>query len=101
MSMIVLEFSAAFELNKIAVYFQQISLWFRYDMLITCEMVSEDKLGYIWYGREEPNPHPSLDITGQHVENPTASAHQIEQQVERATQSITDHLVDYVNWQVG
>ena len=42
-----------------------------------------------------------MNIAGQPFKTPTASAHQIEQQVERATQSITDHLVEHVNWQVG
>ena len=69
--------------------------------MISCEVISEDKLGNIGHDREEPSQCPSLDITGKNSETPTVSAHQIEQQVERATQSIMDCLVDHVNHQVG
>ena len=93
----VLDFSVEFELNKVAVDLQQISQWFSYDVVITCEVISEDKLGNIGHGREEPDLCLSLDIRGK-ISNPPASAHQIEQQVERATQSIMDCLVDHVGW---
>ena len=86
----VLQFSTEFELHKIAVEPQQILQWFGYDIVITCEVVTKDKLNDIEQGREEPNPLPSLDITGKNFKNPIVSAHQIEQQVERATQSITN-----------
>ena len=97
----VIEFSMEFELHKIAIDLQQIFQWFGYDVVITCEVVSKDKLNDIEQGREEPNPPPSLDITGKKFETATVSAQQIDQQVERATQSITDQLVDHVNQQVG
>ena len=66
----VLEFSVEFELSKIALDPQKISQWLSYDVVITCEVVPEDKLEHIGHGREEPNPHPSLDITGQNFETP-------------------------------
>ena len=43
---------------------QQIIQWFGYDVVITCQVVTKDKLSEIEQGREEPNPYPSLDITG-------------------------------------
>ena len=39
----VLEFSTEFELPKIAVDLQHILLWFGYDIVITCEVVTKDK----------------------------------------------------------
>ena len=63
----VLEFSVEFQLNKKAVDFQQILQWFSYDVVITCDVVPEDKLGNIGHGREEPDPCPSLNITGQDI----------------------------------
>ena len=59
-----LEISTEFELHKIAVDLQQISQWFGYDVVITYEVVTKDKLNNIEQGREEPNPPPSLDIMG-------------------------------------
>ena len=53
-----------FELHKIAVDLQQISQWFGYDVVITCEVVSKDKLDNVGHGREEPRLPPSLDIMG-------------------------------------
>ena len=47
-----------FQLYKIAVDLQQISQWFGYDVVITCEVVSKDKLGDNGHGGEEPNPPP-------------------------------------------
>ena len=38
---------------------------------------------------------------GKNVETPTVSAQQIKQQVEWATQDITNQLVDHFNQQVG
>ena len=58
-----------FELHKIAVDLQQISLWFGYDVVITCEVVSKDKLNDIEQVREELNPPPSLDITGKQFQS--------------------------------
>ena len=65
--------------------------------MIICEVVPEDKLEHIG---QEPEPHLSPDNIGWNIK-PPISVHQIEQQVERATQSITNYLIDYVNWQVG
>ena len=53
-----LEFSTEFELYKIGVDLQQISQWFGYDVVITCEVVSKDKLEDVGYGREEPKLPP-------------------------------------------
>ena len=78
----VLEFPTKFELYKIAVDLQQMMQWFGYDVVITCEVVTMDKLNEIEQGREEPNPSPSLDITGKNFKTHTVSAQQIEQQVE-------------------
>ena len=80
---------------------QQIMQWFGYDVLITCEVVTKDKLNDIEESREEPNPSPSLDVTGKHFETPTVSVQQIEQQVQRVTQNIANWLVDHVNQQAG
>ena len=52
---------------------QQIMQWFGYDVVITCEVVTNDKLNEIEQSREEPNPSSSLDVTGKHFETPTAS----------------------------
>ena len=93
----VLEISMGFELHKIAAALQQTSHWFGYDVVTTCEVVSKDKLKYVEHRRGEPNPPPSLAIRGENYDIPTVSAHQINQQVGRATQSITDWLVDHVN----
>ena len=58
--------------------------------MITCEVVTKDKLNNIEQVREEPNPPtPSLDITGKKFQTPTVSAQQIEQEVEKATPIIT------------
>ena len=75
--------------------------WFGYDVIITCEVVTKDRLHEIEQGRDEPNPSPSLDITGKKFETHTASVQQIEQQVQRVTQNIVDRLVEHVNQQVG
>ena len=49
------------------------------------------------------NPsHPQILISwGKKFKTPSVSGQQIEQQIERATQSITDWLVDHVTQQVG
>ena len=60
----VLEFLTGFALHKIAMNLQQIMQWFGYDVIISCEVVTKDRLHEIEQGREEPNPSPSLDITG-------------------------------------
>ena len=86
-----------FELHKIAVDLQQILQWFGYDVVITHEVVSKDKLENVGHSREEPNLSLSLDIMGKNIETHTVSAQQIELQVQRATQSIMDCLVDHVN----
>ena len=59
-----LEFSTEFGLCKIAVDLQQIMQWFGYDVVIMSEVVTKDKLNEMEQGREEPNPSPHLDITG-------------------------------------
>ena len=71
--------------------------WFSCDVIITCEVVTRDKVHDIEQEREEPNPSPSSDVTGKNFETPTASV----QQVERVTQCIVNRLVDHVNQQVG
>ena len=96
-----LEFLTDFDLHRIAMNLQQIIQWFGHDVIITCEVVTRDRLHEIEQGKEEPNPSPSLDVTGKNSETPTASVQQIEQQEERVTQSIVNHLVDHVNQQVG
>ena len=63
-------------------------------------MVTKDRLHDIEQVRKEPNPSPSLDVTGKTFETPTASVQQIEQQVQRVTQNIVDRLVENVNQQV-
>ena len=65
-----LEFPTDFELCKIALDLQQIIQWFGYDVVITSEVVTKDKLNEIEQGREEPNPSPSLDVTGENLELP-------------------------------
>ena len=69
----VLEFPTDFELHKIAMNLQQIMQWFGYDVIITCKVVTRDRLHKIEQGREEPNPSCSLDVTGKNFETPTAS----------------------------
>ena len=69
--------------------------------MITCEVVTKDKLNEIQQGREEPNLSPSLDVTGKNFETPIISAQQIEQHIEKVTQNIAHWLVDHVNQQVG
>ena len=59
-----------FELCKIAMGLQQITQWFSYDVVITCEVVAKDKLNEIEQGREEPNPSPSLDVIGKTLKLP-------------------------------
>ena len=80
---------------------QQIIQWFGYDVVITCEVVTKDKLNSIEQSRGEPNPSPSLDVTGKNSETPIASVQKIEQQVQRVTQNIANQLVDHMNQQVG
>ena len=80
---------------------QQIMQWFGYDVVVTYEVVTKDKLNEIEQHREEPNPSPSLDVTGKNFETATVSAQQIGQQVERVTQNVSNQLVDHVNQQVG
>ena len=58
------EFPTEFELHKIEVDLQQIMQWFGYDVLITCEVVTKDKLNDTEQGMEEPNPLLSLDVMG-------------------------------------
>ena len=96
-----LEFSTDYELHKIAMNLQQIMQWFGYNVIITCKVVTKDRLHEIEQGKEEPNPSPSLDVTGKNFETHTASVQQIEQQVQRVTQNIVDRLVEHVNQQVG
>ena len=74
MSMIVLEFSTEFELHKIEVNLQQILQWFGYNVVVTCEVVTKDKLNDIEQGREKPNLPPSMDIMGKNVITPNVSA---------------------------
>ena len=85
----VLEFPTEFELHKIAADLQQITQWFGYDVVITCEVVTKDKLDDIEQGREEPNPFVWI-LQGKKIETPTVSAQQIEHQVEKVTQSIAN-----------
>ena len=75
--------------------------WFGYKVVITCEVVTKEKLKDIEQGREEPNPFPTLDITGKNFKTTTVSAQQIEQKVERVTQSIANWLGDHVNQEIG
>ena len=68
-----LEFSTEFELHKIAMDLQQITQWFGYEAVITCEVVTKDRLNETEQSKEEPNPSPSLDVTGENLETPTTS----------------------------
>ena len=86
----ILEFPTEFELCKIAVDLQQVRQWFGYDVVITYEVVTKDKLNEIEQDMEEPKSTPSLDVTGEIFETPRVSAQQIEQQVERVTQNIAN-----------
>ena len=52
----VLEFLTEFKLNKFAMNLQQITQWFGYDVVITCEVVTKDKLNKIEQVKEEPQP---------------------------------------------
>ena len=99
----VLEFPADFELHKMEVDLQQITQWFGYHVVITCEVLANDKLNDTEKGREECNlpPPPSLHIMVENFKNPTVSVQEIEQQVEKATQGITNWLVNHVNQQVS
>ena len=69
-----LEFPTGFKLHKIALDLEQIMQWFSYGVRMTCEVVTKDKLIEIEQSREEPNPSPSLDVTGKNFETPTASS---------------------------
>ena len=60
----VLEFPTDFDLHRITMNLQQIIQWFGYDVIITCEVVTRDKLHELEQEREEPNLFPSLDVTG-------------------------------------
>ena len=51
----VLEISTEFELHKIAVDQQQISQLFVYGIVITCDVVTKEKLNDIEQGREKPS----------------------------------------------
>ena len=42
-----LEFPAEFEFHKIAMDLQQITQWFGYDVVITCKVVTKDKLNEV------------------------------------------------------
>ena len=66
----VLQFSTDFDLHKIVMNLQQIMQWFGYDVIITCKVVTWDRLHEIEQGREEPNPSPSLDVRGKFFETP-------------------------------
>ena len=63
----VLEFMTDFKLHKIAMKLQQITQWFGYDVIITCEVVTKDRLHEIEQGTEVPNASPSLDVTGKNL----------------------------------
>ena len=52
---------------------QQITQWFGYEVVITCEVVTKDRLNEIEQSKEEPNPSPSLDVRGKKFETPTTS----------------------------
>ena len=77
-----LEFVADFDPHKLAITLQQITQWFGYDVILTCEVVPRDRLHKTEQCREEPDPSPSLDVI--------ASVQHIKQQVERVTQSIAN-----------
>ena len=66
---------------------QQIMQWFGYDAVITCEVVTKDKMNEIKQGKEEPQLSPSSDVTGKNFKTPTTSVQQIEQEVQRVTQN--------------
>ena len=65
-----LEFPTEFELHKIAADLQQIMQWFGYDVAITCEVITKDKLNDIEQDRGEPNLCPSLVVTGKKLKLP-------------------------------
>ena len=67
----VLEFPTKFKLCRISVNLQQIMQWFGYDVVITCEVITKDKLNEIEQGKEEPSPSPSWDVIGKIFETPT------------------------------
>ena len=73
---------------------QQITQWFCYDVIVTCEVVTRYRLHEIEQCREEPDLSPSLNITGKNFETPTASVQHIKQQLEKVTQSI----VNWIRW---
>ena len=85
-----LEFPTEFELCKVAMDLQQITQWLGYNVVITCEVVTKDKWNAIGQSTEEPNPSPSLDVTGKYFETPISSLQQIKQKVQRITQSIAN-----------
>ena len=95
-----LKFPTEFELCKIAMDLKQMTQWFGYDVVITCEVVTNNKLNEIEQSREELNPSPRMEVTGKIFETPTASVQQIEQ-VQRITQNPANQLVDHVNQKVG
>ena len=66
------EFASDFDPHKIAITLQQITQWFGYDVIVNCEVVTKDILHEIEQCREEPDPSPSLDITGKNFETPTS-----------------------------
>ena len=69
--------------------------------MITCEVITNEKLNDIEQGKEEPNLPSQFGYHGKIFKTPTVSAQQIEQQVESVTQSTTNSLVDHDNQQVG
>ena len=79
----VLEFSTKFELHKITLNLQQIMQWFGYDVIITCDVVTKDKLNEIEQVKEEPQPSVILHATEKKFTTPTTSVQQIEQEVQR------------------
>ena len=80
----VLEFATDFDPQKIAIALQQITQWFGYDVVVNCEVVTKDRLHEIEQCRDEPDPSPTLDITGKNFETQTSSVQHIEQQVEKS-----------------
>ena len=87
----VVEFSADFGLQTIVVDLQQTSQWFGYDVMITCETVTKDKLNDIEQGKGGTQPAPpQFGYHRKKFKSPTVSAQQIERQVQKATQSITN-----------
>ena len=60
----VLVFPTDFDLYRITMNLQQIIQWFSCNVIITCEVVTRDKLHELEQERGEPKPSPSLDVAG-------------------------------------